>query len=311
MNAGADRHLPDSVAGHPLLALAPHWATPFIQLARLDRPIGWWLLLLPCWQASALASAVEGRGPYFLHLALFLVGAIAMRGAGSTYNDLVDREIDAKVARTRMRPLPAGRVSPRAAKVFLVLQCLVGLGVLLAFNGFAIALGFASIGIVLIDPFMKRVTSWPQAVLGLAFAWGALMGWAAVFGALAAPAALLYAGAIFWTIGYDTIYALQDIADDSIIGVRSTARLFGDKASYAVGALYGLAFVCACAAVAAAGVHPVAWLGVAAYGAHLAWQVARIAPDDTQRALTLFRSNRDAGLLLFGGLLAAAILAAR
>lgn len=309
--SGAGRHLPDSVARHPVLALAPDRAVPFIQLARLDRPIGWWLLLLPCWQSSALASAVEGRGPYWLHLALFLVGAVAMRGAGSTYNDLVDRDIDARVERTRGRPLPSGRASPRAAKFFLVVQCLLGLAVLCAFNGFAIALGCASIGIVLVYPFMKRVTSWPQATLGLAFSWGALMGWAAVFGTLSAPALLLYGGAILWTIGYDTIYALQDIRDDSIIGVRSTARLFANRVKPAVGALYAGAVALAGAAVFVARVHPVAWFGVAAYAAHLAWQVGAIDAGDPHRALRLFRSNRNAGLLLFAGLLAAALVAGR
>lgn len=303
------RQLPDSVARHPVLALAPERAVPFIQLARLDRPIGWWLLLLPCWQSSALASAAEGRGPYWLHLALFFVGAIAMRGAGSTYNDLVDREIDAKVERTRLRPLASGRVTPRAAQAFIVAQCLVGLAVLLAFNGFAVALGFASIAIVLVYPFMKRVTSWPQATLGLAFSWGALMGWAAVFGSLSAPALLLYGGAIAWTIGYDTIYALQDIRDDSIIGVRSTARLFAARVKPAVGALYAGAVALAGAAVYTAHVHPVAWLGVSAYAAHLAWQIAAIDAGDPQRALTLFRSNRNAGLLLLAGLIAASLIA--
>ncbi len=312
MNASPDkaRLLPDSVVGHPVLALAPDWAAPFVQLARIDRPIGWWLLLLPCWESSALASAVEGRGPHLAHLALFLVGAIAMRGAGSTYNDLVDRDIDAQVERTRGRPLPSERVTPRQAKIFLVLQCLVGLGVLLSFNRLAIALGFASLLIVLAYPFMKRVTSWPQAVLGLAFGWGGLMGWAAIFGAIALPAVLVYASAILWTIGYDTIYALQDIKDDSIAGVRSTARLFGDHVRIAVGALYAGAAALAESAVLTAHVPAWAQLGVAAFAAHLAWQVVSICPDDKIRALRLFRSNRDAGLLLFAGFLAAAIAAA-
>lgn len=312
MNSSTDkaRLLPDSVVGHPVLALAPDWATPFVQLARIDRPVGWWLLLLPCWESSALASAAEGHGPHFAHLALFLTGAIAMRGAGSTYNDLVDRDIDAQVERTRGRPLPSERVTPRQAKIFLVLQCLVGLGVLLSFNRLAIALGFASLLIVLAYPFMKRVTSWPQAVLGLAFGWGGLMGWAAIFGAIALPAVLVYASAILWTIGYDTIYALQDIKDDSIAGVRSTARLFGDHVRIAVGALYASAVALAESAVLTAHVPAWAQLGVGAFAAHLAWQVMSIRPDDKIRALRLFRSNRDAGLLLFAGFLAAAFAAA-
>ncbi|MEI2735115.1 MAG: 4-hydroxybenzoate octaprenyltransferase [Rhodoblastus sp.] len=298
--------LPDSVARHPALRFAPAWAVPYVQLARIDRPIGWWLLLLPCWESSALASAVEGRGPYLSHLLLFLIGAIAMRGAGSTYNDLVDREIDARVERTRGRPLPSGRVTPGQAKVFLLLQCLVGLAVVLCFKPFAIALGFASLLIVAAYPFMKRITSWPQAVLGLAFAWGGLMGWAAVFGSLAAPAVLVYAAAIFWTIGYDTIYALQDIRDDAIAGVRSTARLFGAHVRGAVGLMYGLSVGLSALAVHLAGVSPLAYAGVAAFAAHCGWQVATVDPADKDRALALFRSNRNAGLLLFAGYLAAA-----
>lgn len=301
--------LPDSVARHPALRFAPAWAVPYVQLARIDRPIGWWLLLLPCWESSALASAVAGDGPRIRHLLLFLIGAIAMRGAGSTYNDLVDREIDARVERTRGRPLPSGRVTPGQAKVFLALQCLVGLAVLLCFNGFSIGLGFASLLIVAAYPFMKRITSWPQAVLGLAFAWGGLMGWAAVFGSLALPALLVYAAAIFWTIGYDTIYALQDIRDDAIAGVRSTARLFGDHVRAAVALMYAVAATLSALAVHLAGVSPLAYAGVAAFAAHCAWQVLRIDPADKDRALRLFRANRDAGLLLFAGYLAAAIAA--
>jgi len=302
--------LPDSVARHPALKYAPAWAVPYVQLARIDRPIGWWLLLLPCWESSALASAVAGGGPRVWHLLLFLIGAVAMRGAGSTYNDLIDRKIDGQVERTRGRPLPSGRVNPGQAKIFIVLQCLVGLAVLLSFrNPFTIALGFASLLIVAAYPFMKRITSWPQAVLGLAFAWGGLMGWAAVFGALAAPAVLVYAAAIFWTIGYDTIYALQDIRDDAVAGVRSTARLFGDHVRAAVGLMYAVSVALSALAVRLADVSPLAYAGVAAFAAHLAWQVAAIDPRDKNRALALFRSNRNAGLLLFAGYLAAAFAA--
>ena len=305
----APHSLPDSVARHPALRFAPAWAVPYVQLARIDRPIGWWLLLLPCWQSSALASAVDRRGPYLVDLLLFLIGAIAMRGAGSTYNDLVDRKIDAKVERTRGRPLPSGRVTPRQAKIFLLAQCFVGLFVLLSFQDpFTIALGFASLLIVLAYPFAKRVTSWPQAVLGLAFAWGGLMGWAAVFGSLAAPAVLVYVAAIFWTIGYDTIYALQDIRDDAIAGVRSTARLFGDHVRLAVGLLYAISTALSGLAVWLAGVSPVAYAGVAAFALHCLWQVATIDPTDKDRALMLFRANRNAGLLLFAGYLAASLV---
>ncbi|MDB5596577.1 MAG: 4-hydroxybenzoate octaprenyltransferase [Hyphomicrobiales bacterium] len=300
--APAPDALPDSV-GHSLaLRLAPdHWR-PFVQLARIDRPIGWWLLLLPCWWSAALAASSLHTPLRFSHLVLFWIGAVAMRGAGSTYNDLVDREIDAGVERTRGRPLPSGRVSVRAAKIFLVAQCAVGALVLFSFNTFAIATGLASLLIVAVYPFMKRITSWPQAVLGLAFAWGGLMGWAAAAGSLAAPAFLIYLAAILWTMGYDTIYALQDARDDALVGIKSTARLFGDHVRTGVGLLYAGAVVTAGLAVWLAGAGIVARLAVLAFAAHLAWQVSAIRPQDTARSLMLFRSNRDAGLILFAGL---------
>ena len=294
--------LPDARSDHPIWRYAPPGLRPYIQLARLDRPIGWWLLLLPCWWSSALATSSLGRSPNLLHLSLLLIGAMAMRGAGSTYNDLVDREIDAKVERTRNRPLASGRLEPRQALVFLVLECLVGLAVLLSFNWFAVAVGFASLVFVVIYPFMKRITSWPQAVLGLAFAWGGLMGWAAVMSSLAWPAFLIYAAAILWTMGYDTIYALQDIRDDSLIGVRSTARLFGASVRSAVGLLFAGAVILTEAALLTARVGLFAQLGLLAFAAHLMWQVRTIDAGDRQRALMLFRANRDAGLLLFAGI---------
>ena len=294
--------LPDAVADHPIWRHTPPALRPFVQLARLDRPVGWWLLLLPCWESSALAAVALREAPNLWQLTLFFIGAVVMRGAGSTYNDYVDREIDAKVERTRGRPLASGRVSEKAAIAFLVLQCLIGLAVLLSFNGLTIALGFASPLIVAIYPFAKRFTSWPQAILGLAFAYGALLGWTARADALGAPALLLYLAAIFWTIGYDTIYALQDIRDDIAAGVRSTARLFGAQVKRAVGGLYALSASCAALAVFTAGGGVFAWAGVVAYAGHLAWQVSQtdetIAPA---KALQLFRANRDAGLLLFAG----------
>ncbi len=298
----ADVALPDAQTDDLLWRHAPAGLRPFIQLARLDRPIGWWLLLLPCWEGNALASAALHRGPDLRQLFLFFVGAVVMRGAGSTYNDYVDRDIDAQVARTRDRPLASGRVSPRAALWFIVAQCLVGLAVLLSLNGFTIALGFLSPLIVLIYPFAKRFTSWPQAILGFAFAYGALLGWTAQTASLNAPALLLYASAILWTIGYDTIYALQDLRDDAIAGVRSTARLFGAQVRPAVGALYAGSALCAALAAHLIGGGLFAYLGVSAFAAHLAWQTARTRetlPPDT--ALRLFRANRDAGLLLFAG----------
>jgi 4-hydroxybenzoate polyprenyltransferase len=305
----ATEALPDARVDHPIWRYAPSGLRPYLQLARLDRPIGWWLLLLPCWWSSALASASLGRPPNTLHLILLLIGAVAMRGAGATYNDLVDRDIDARVERTRNRPLASRRLSPRQALAFLLLECLVGLAVLLSFNWFAVATGLASLVFVAIYPFMKRVTSWPQAVLGLAFAWGGLMGWAAVMGTLALPAILIYGAAILWTMGYDTIYALQDIRDDSLIGVRSTARLFGASVRPAVGLLFAGAVVLAEAALLAAKVGPLAQLGLLAFALHLTWQVRSIDLDDQRKALMLFRANRDGGLLLFAGLALDGILA--
>ncbi|MCX7898735.1 MAG: 4-hydroxybenzoate octaprenyltransferase [Methylocystis sp.] len=297
-----DAALPDAVVDHPFWRHAPPALRPFVQLARLDRPVGWWLLLLPCWESSALAAVAQRGAPDLWQLLLFFIGAVSMRGAGSTYNDYIDRDIDAKVERTRGRPLASGRVSPRAALIFLLAQCLVGLAVLLNFNGVTIALALLSPLIVLLYPFAKRFTSWPQAILGLAFAYGALLGWTAYTSALAAPALLLYGAAILWTVGYDTIYALQDLRDDAIAGVRSTARLFGARVQFAVGALYAGSALCAALAVYLAGGGRLAYLGAGLYAAHLAWQTSEIREDITPAmALRLFRSNRDAGLLLFGG----------
>ncbi|SFK13488.1 4-hydroxybenzoate octaprenyltransferase [Methylocapsa palsarum] len=289
------------MADQLIFKIAPSSWTPFLQLSRIDRPIGWWLLVLPCWWSSALASIAGGRLLHVRDLLAFLIGAIAMRGAGSTFNDIADRKIDAKVERTRGRPLASGRVSVRAAWVFIAAQCLVGLAVLLSFNPFAIALGFSSMGFVCVYPFMKRITNWPQAVLGAAFAWGGLMGWAVAFGSLALAPVLLYFGAVFWTIGYDTVYAVQDVPDDEKAGIGSTARFFGAHIRAGVGGLYALSVVFVGAAFIAAGAGGWALAGLAAFAAHLALQVGRI-DDGAASALRLFRSNRDAGLFLFAGL---------
>ena len=296
--------LPDARPTSLVLRLAPDFALPFVQLARLDRPAGWQLLLAPCWQGTALAGLALHRGPNLWHLVLFLVGAIVMRGAGCTYNDILDRKLDAGVERTRNRPLASGRVSVRAAAVFLVAQSLIGLAVLLCFNPFSIGLGIASLAIVAVYPLMKRVTSWPQAVLGLAFSWGALMGWAGSFASLALAPVLLYFGAFCWTIGYDTIYAMQDARDDAIVGIRSTARLFAGHTRLGVGLFYTLAAGFALAAILLVGGGPIALLGWLAYAGHLGWQLSRVEGADAATALTLFRSNRDAGLLLFAGIAA-------
>jgi 4-hydroxybenzoate polyprenyltransferase len=298
----------DAVAGHWADRLAPAAARPYLRLARIERPVGWWLLLLPCWWSAALAAIAAGNpGPYPGHLVLFLIGAVAMRGAGSTYNDIADRRLDAQVERTRSRPLPSGQVTTRAAAAFLVAQALVGLAVLLQFNATAILVGLLSLAPVAIYPFMKRVMPMPQAVLGLAFGWGALMGWVAVFGRLDAPALWLYAGTILWIVGYDTIYAVQDIEDDEIVGIHSSARLFGARLRPAVGLCYAGTVALFVPALAGAGAGTLGWLGLALFAAHLAGQVIRLSERDGARALALFRSNRDAGLILFAGLAADAL----
>jgi 4-hydroxybenzoate polyprenyltransferase len=289
--------------------LAPVWLRPYLRLARLDRPIGSWLLLLPCWWSAALAAvAMHARGPSLLHLALFFIGAFAMRGAGCTWNDIVDRDLDASVERTRSRPIPSGQVSVGQAGLFLILLALIGFAVLITFNGFTVALGIASLAIVVVYPFMKRITYWPQIVLGLAFSWGALMGWAAAFGRLGLPPLLLYAGSISWVIGYDTIYAHQDSEDDALIGIKSTALLFGEGTKPMLALFYSLAVILLGAAGFSAGGGVVFALGLIAFAAHLAWQIARLDIADPDNCLAIFKSDRDAGLILFAGLLLDAAL---
>jgi 4-hydroxybenzoate polyprenyltransferase len=290
---------------------APQWSRPYLRLSRLDRPIGSWLLLMPCWWSAALAAGVIGdisRLPLFI--ALFFVGAFAMRGAGCTWNDITDRDLDALVERTRSRPIPAGQVSVGQAIAFLVVQALIGLAVLLQFNPFAVATGVASLVIVAVYPFMKRITWWPQTVLGLAFSWGALMGFAVTLGRIDATALLLYAGSIAWVIGYDTIYAHQDAEDDALIGIKSTALLFGARTRPALMAFYGLAVVLIGAALVLAGARFPAWIGLAAFATHLVWQIWRLQISDGALCLRIFKSNRDAGLLLFVGLLVDAVMRA-
>ena len=421
--------------------VAPPWSRPYLRLARLDRPIGSWLLLMPCWWAAALSAGVAHQASRLpLDIVLFFIGAFAMRGAGCTWNDITDRDLDAKVERTcsrpipagqvsvtqafaflvlqalaglavllqfnrfavatgiaslvivavypfmkritwwpqivlglafswgalmgfavtfgrldatafvlyagsicwviaydtiyahqdteddaligikstarlfaertRSRPIPAGQVSVTQALIFLSAQALIGLGVLLQFNRFAIMTGIASLIIVAVYPFMKRITWWPQIVLGLAFSWGALMGFAVTFGRLDATAIVLYAGSISWVIGYDTIYAHQDTEDDALIGIKSTARLFAERTHVALIAFYALAVVLIGVALALAGARSAAWTGLAAFAAHLAWQVSRLQIHDSALCLRLFKSNRDAGLLLFAGLLIDAVMRA-
>src|SRR5215813_15332066 len=288
---------------------APLWGRPYLRLARLDRPIGSWLLLIPCWWSAGLAAiAAHQRGPNLAHLILFFVGAFAMRGAGCTWNDIVDRDLDRGVERTRLRPIPSGQVSAAQAAVFLAAQALVGLIVLIQFNAFAIATGMASLAIVAVYPFMKRITYWPQVVLGLAFSWGALMGWAAAFGSLDIRPLTLYAGSIAWVIGYDTIYAHQDREDDALIGIKSTALLFGDRTPSMLASFYA----CAVALIAAAGFMAdggiIFTIGLISFAGHLAWQVTRLNIDDPTHCLMLFKSNRDAGLVLFAAMLIDAVV---
>ncbi|HYW61675.1 MAG TPA: 4-hydroxybenzoate octaprenyltransferase [Bradyrhizobium sp.] len=306
--SGAAARVSDAT-GNWVDSYAPLWSRPYLRLSRLDRPIGSWLLLMPCWWSAALAAGIaHDVAGLPLTLMLFFLGAFAMRGAGCTWNDITDRDLDAKVERTRSRPIPAGQVSVPQAAAFLLLQALVGLAVLLQFNRFAILTGIASLGIVAVYPFMKRITYWPQIVLGLAFSWGALMGFAVTFGRIDAVALVLYAGSIAWVIGYDTIYAHQDAEDDALIGIKSTALLFGANTRPALIAFYGLALVLIAVALALAGAGWMAWLGLAAFAAHLAWQIARLEIGDPALCLRIFKSNRDAGLLLFAGLLGDAIM---
>ncbi|HMH65649.1 MAG TPA: 4-hydroxybenzoate octaprenyltransferase [Rhizomicrobium sp.] len=281
---------------------APQRLRPWLRLARLDRPIGTWLLFWPCVLGLLLGAAADERR--FLdwrdlyYVVLFGVGALVMRGAGCTFNDIVDRDIDAKVARTRGRPIPSGAVTTRGAAIFLIAQCLVGLAILLQFNWFAVALGAASLLLVAAYPFMKRITWWPQAWLGLTFNWGALLGFAAQTGRLDVADAMLYAGLFFWTLGYDTIYAHQDKEDDELIGVKSTALLLGSASRTWILRFYAAAFTL----VLAAGFTehtgwPFAFVLLAA-GAHMLWQVKRLDIASPDNCLHIFRANRETGALI-------------
>ncbi len=295
----------DAPKGNWVDRFSPEWARPFLQLARTDRPIGGWLLMWPCWWSAALAATTAGEPyPNPWHLALFLIGAHVMRGAGCVWNDLLDRKIDAQVERTRSRPLPSGRVSTQAALAFMVALALTGLLVLLQFNRFTILLGIASLSIVAVYPLMKRLTSWPQAVLGLAFGWGALVGWAALFGSLALPPLLLYAATILWIVGYDTIYAHQDKEDDALIGMKSTALRFGEKTKTWLIGLYGGAWVLMALAGYLAGSGWMFLAGMLAAGGHLAWQIATLDTADGANCLTRFRANHAYGAIVFLALLA-------
>ncbi|RMF11709.1 MAG: 4-hydroxybenzoate octaprenyltransferase [Alphaproteobacteria bacterium] len=303
---GARPDSPPSPEERPLDAVtgtwvddAPAWLRPYLRLARADRPIGAWLLLWPCWWSLALANPRTSFLPYFV---LFFIGAFVMRAAGCVFNDIVDRDIDAGVERTRARPLASGRVSLPMAIVFLGLLLLVGLVILVQFNSLTIMLGVASLGLVAIYPFMKRITYWPQAVLGLTFNWGALMGWAAATGSLAPPAIALYIAGFFWTMGYDTIYAHQDKEDDVLMGVKSLALKLGEGSKAWIAAFYGLSIVFLGLAGALANLGPLFYVVLAFAAAHLIYQIIRVDIDDPDTCLEVFRSNRIFGWIVFAAI---------
>jgi 4-hydroxybenzoate polyprenyltransferase len=290
--------LPDATPTNWVDRHAPATFRPWLKLGRFDRPAGIWLLMLPGWQGIALAAAERGRWPSPWLLAAFLAGATLMRAAGCAFNDIVDRDFDAKVARTAARPVASGQISVRGAWAFLVACSLASFAILLTLGPLAIGLGVASLALVAIYPFMKRITWWPQAWLGLTFNWGALLGYAAASGRLDAAAGLLYASGIFWTLGYDTIYAVQDLEDDALAGVKSSARRLGSKAPRGVAGFYVVAIVLALCAGAIGGLGPLFPLPAAGFAAHLMIQARRLRIDDPTGALRLFKSNRDAGLIL-------------
>lgn len=302
---------PDAVKGNWVDRHAPARARPYLRLMRADRPIGTWLLLIPCWQGLALGAIAAPPAPAtaLWHALLFAAGAIVMRGAGCAYNDIADRDFDARVARTALRPIPSGQISVKKAWAFLIVLSLAGLALLLQFNALTVMLGVCSLALVAVYPFMKRVTWWPQAWLGLTFNWGALVGYSSVTGEIGVPALLLYASGVAWTLGYDTIYAHQDKEDDALIGVKSSARRLGAATGPALIGFYGAAVLLAMLAY---------WLGKGPLAglllflpaaAHFFWQVRATDIDNPESCLTVFRSNREAGLLVLAPFLLAMGLA--
>lgn len=295
----------DAVTGNWVDHRAPAWSRPYLRLSRADRPIGTWLLLLPCWLSLALAILSDGKATLFDLWIAFgcAIGAFLMRGAGCTWNDITDRDIDAKVARTRSRPIPSGQVTTKQAAVWMALQTLISAAILLTFNTNAILLGIASLIPVAIYPFAKRFTWWPQVFLGLAFNWGALLAWTAHTGSLAWPAVILYLAGIIWTLFYDTIYAHQDTEDDALIGVKSTARLFGKNTPQWLQGFLTLTIMLFGFAVLMVTINhspaamAVALLGPLAMGWHMQWQLRQLDTDDSAVLLRLFRANRDTGLI--------------
>jgi len=294
---------PDALKHHWSLRVLPDWARPYGRLMRLERPVGWQLLLWPCVFASLLASLALETPVQWVHLALFALGSVIMRGAGCTLNDIADRDIDAKVARTALRPIPSGEVSARNAAIFLVGLLAAGFLILIQFNLFTIGVGIASLVLVALYPFAKRVTNWPQLVLGLVFSWGAMVGWTAQTGSLDAPTALLYVACFLWIVGYDTIYAFQDLADDALVGVGSSAQALGAKAPVFVALCYAAMLELIALAYALAGTGLVAFAGLALAAAQMGWQVATLDLDDEAGCLKRFKSNSLVGALISAGLL--------
>lgn len=315
-SAAADGIVADAVSGNWVDRLAPRATRPYLRLSRADRPIGTWLLYIPCLWGIALAATQDGLGWWDLWLAISCgIGAFLMRGAGCTWNDITDQDFDAKVTRTKSRPLPSGQVSTKGAVAWMGLQALISCAILLSYNLNAILLGVLSLLPVLVYPFAKRFTWWPQVFLGLAFNWGALMGWTAHTGSLGWPAVMLYVAGISWTLYYDTIYAHQDREDDALIGVKSTARLFGDRGRewlwfFLCLTLVLLAVACLMALIPLGS--PVklvlAFAGIACFGWHMAAQMRRLNVDDTESCLREFRANRDAGLIFALFIAGAALL---
>jgi 4-hydroxybenzoate polyprenyltransferase len=299
-----DARLPDAAPENWVDRFAPAALRPWLKLGRFDRPAPVWLLILPGWQGIALAAAIEGRRPDWKLLALFVLGAALMRAAGCAYNDIVDRDLDRKVARTAGRPVASGRIGVKAASAYLIVCSLLAFAILLTFPPLAIGLGFGSLLLVAAYPFMKRITWWPQAWLGLTFNWGAPLGFAAATGTLSWPAAILYASGVFWTLGYDTIYAVQDLEDDALAGIKSSARRLGGAASKGVLMFYILAFVLALTAAFVGHLGPLFWPPAVLFGLHLSRQAQRLNTDDPAGALALFKSNTWAGVLLFVALVA-------
>jgi 4-hydroxybenzoate polyprenyltransferase len=295
-------------SAHPWIErFIPAWFLPYSRIARLDRPIGWWLLLLPCWWGSALAGASERILPNPAHLVLFILGAIVMRAAGCTFNDIIDRDIDANVERTKLRPLPSRQITVTQALIFMVILSLLGLLILVQFNWFTIVLALISLLTVAIYPFMKRVTYWPQFFLGLSFNWGAMVGWSAVKGGLDIAPLALYVGCIFWTLGYDTIYGHQDRSDDELIGVKSTSRRFAQTTKPWLWGFYGAFFSCLAFALYSANVHWAAYPILLLALFHSARLIVQVDFNDPLSCLAFFRANRETGLIVFFALIAASL----